>query len=219
MTKQPHLPPLTHILVDDREARSEVTKALKKTNGVVVAVQRLPVGDYQIDGRLVVERKTLADLAESIKSERLFQQASRLASSPIRGALILEGTAEELRSSQMRREAIQGALITVTIVLGIPLLRARDARESANLLLYAGQQIRRMPTRAFPRNGKRPRGKRKLQVHILQGLPGVGPERASRLLDMFGNVEAVICTREHELARVDGIGLRTAQRIRWAVGV
>ena len=35
----------------------------------------------------------------------------------------------------MRREAIQGALITITIVLGIPLLRSKDARETARLIV------------------------------------------------------------------------------------
>ena len=56
------------------------------------------------------------------------------------------------------------------------------------------------------------------QLFILQGLPGVGPERAGRLLDRFGSVEAAISASSSELQSVDGIGKSIAAKIRWAVG-
>jgi len=51
----------------------------------------------------------------------------------------------------------------------------------------------------------------------LQGLPGVGPERAGRLLDSFGSVEAAISASSSELQSVDGIGKSIADKIKWAV--
>jgi len=51
----------------------------------------------------------------------------------------------------------------------------------------------------------------------LQGLPGVGPERAERLLDRFGSVEAAISASSDELQSVDGIGVNIADKIRWVV--
>jgi len=39
-------------------------------------------------------------------------------------------------------EAIQGALISVSVILGIPVLRSRDAEESARLMRYAGRRSR-----------------------------------------------------------------------------
>lgn len=209
--------PATRVIVDDREANSEVVRALQQTEGVDITVKRLPLGDYQIEGKLLVERKTLTDLASSIKDGRLFQQACRLASNSMRSAIILEGTAHDLVGSQMQREAIQGALITITIVLGIPLLRSKDPHESARLLLYAARQTCTIPGRALPRRGKRPTGKRRLQLHILQGMPGVGLDRAARLLKTFGSVEAVVTAQAEELAEVPGIGLKTAKAIRWSV--
>jgi len=59
--------------------------------------------------------------------------------------------------------------------------------------------------------------RRKTQLYILQGLPGVGPERASRLLDRFGTVEASISASSNELQSVDGIGENIAEKIKWAV--
>jgi ERCC4-type nuclease len=205
------------IVVDDREANCGTVEVLKETEGVDVTIRHLPLGDYEVDGRLLFERKTLLDLAVSIKDGRLFRQACRLVSNPLRCAIILEGTAGELAGSGMRREAIQGALVTLTLVLGIPLLRSREPRESARLMLYAARQVQSMARGALPRKVKRPPGKRRTQLQLLQGLPGVGPERARCLLETFGSVEAVFMASSEELVKVFGIGENTAKNIRWAV--
>jgi len=205
------------VFIDDREAASPVAAALMRMPDIRVQVQRLAVGDYQVDDALLFERKTLPDLAGSIKDGRLFKQALRLANAQQRGALILEGRSNALAGSRMHRDAIQGALIALTVYLGLPLLRAVDGDETARLIRYTAIQGRAQAIGAVPRPGQRPRGKRRTQSHILQGLPGIGPERARRLLDRFGSVEAVIAASAEGLACVDGIGERTANAIRWAV--
>lgn len=207
------------VLVDDREVRAGTVAALRALEGVEVDVVRLAAGDYEVDNTFVFERKTLPDLALSIQDGRLFRQARVLASlrAGQRGALILEGTSADLADCNMRREAIQGALIAVTIFFGIPVLRSMDCEESARLMVYAARQAKWFGARALPRHGKRPRGKRKAQLALLQGLPCVGPERAQRLLDRFGSVEAVLTAATEELTAVDGIGKRTARKIRWLV--
>ncbi|HYN77762.1 MAG TPA: ERCC4 domain-containing protein [Lamprocystis sp. (in: g-proteobacteria)] len=205
------------IVVDDRESAGAVLAALRQREGVQVRVERLPVGDYRVDEVLLFERKTLLDLVSSIKDGRLFAQGLRLANAPLRAALILEGTSQDLDGSRMRREAIQGALVNLTLYLGIPLLRSRDPRETADLILFAARQGRAHATGTLPRKGKRPRGKSRVQSRILQGLPGVGPERARRLLERFGTIEAIISAPAAELAGVPGIGTGTAEAIRWAV--
>lgn len=52
---------------------------------------------------------------------------------------------------------------------------------------------------------------------MLQGLPGVGPALANRLLLHFGTVEHVITADESTLMQVRGIGGKKAQRIRKVV--
>ncbi len=113
---------------------------------------------------------------------------------------------------------MQGALITVSLILGIPILRSKDPSETARLIVYIGRQIESAARGGVQRHGYRPKNKRKRQLYILQGLPGVGPERAERLLDRFGSVEAAISASSSELQSVDGIGIGVADRIRWAVG-
>lgn len=208
------------IIADDRESQSGVIEALRSQDGAEVSVRRLALGDYLLNERLLFERKTLRDFAVSLKDGRLFEQGIRLAASPFHKAMILEGRAQDLAESGMRREALQGAIISLSLFLGIPLLRSADAEESAKLMLYAARQFdhisRQMPPRLF--KGKRPKGKRKTQMKILQSLPGIGPDTAHNLLDEFGSIEAVLSADEQALLGVAGIGERRAKSIRWAVG-
>jgi ERCC4-type nuclease len=205
------------IIADDREPADAVVAMLRRQPDVVLRIERLPVGDYLVDDGLLFERKTLPDLAQSIQDGRLFSQALRLAKAKQRTALVLEGRGRDLAASRMRREAIQGALAMLTLEIGIPILRSADAAETAGLMLIAARQRRAVVSGALPRHGHRPRGKRRLQTHILQGLPGVGPARAQHLIERFGSVEAVVSASASELAEVPGLGNGTATAIRWAV--
>ena len=205
------------VIADDREPAGAVIASLRSRPGVQLQVARLPVGDYLVDERLLFERKTFLDLVGSIKDGRLFAQGLRLANAAQRGILVLEGRSSDLAGSRMRREAIQGALITLTVFLNLPLLRSRDPEETASLILYAASQADAIASRALPRKGKRPRAKTRVQNRILQGMPGIGPRRASRLLERFGTIEAVVSAPLEELSAVPGIGPETARAIRWAV--
>lgn len=205
------------IRVDDRESRSPVADFLRRSPDFSVTVTRLKSGDYLVDGRFLFERKTMPDLVAAIIDGRLFGQALRLARTPLRPAIILEGTARDLAASGMHWEAVQGALVTVALFFGIPLLRTRTPEETVRTMLFAARQEQALASGALPRPGYRPRGKRARQAYILQGLPGIGPERARRLLERFGSVEAVMKAGIEDLRSVTGIGERVADRIRWAV--
>jgi ERCC4-type nuclease len=204
-----------HIVVDDREkAAGQVLVALAGRDDATVDIARLEVGDYNIEHRVVVERKTATDFAASLIDGRLFHQAAELASAPGRGVLVLEGCDEDWRDTGVRREALQGALITIGVFYGVAVLRSDGPEETARLLVYLARQARRSAQGGLPRPGYRPKGKRARQLFLLQGLPGVGPERAARLLARFGSVQAIMTASAADLATVDGIGEKTAARIR-----
>jgi len=208
---------MVRVVADDRETASGVLEALRLNPDCTLELRRLRLGDYQIDNRLVFERKTLRDLVVSIIDGRLLGQARRLVRSRMRPVIILEGTGRDIADSGMSREAIQGALITVTVMFGIPLLRSRDPEESALLMVFAARQAAMLAGGALPRFGHRPKSKRALQLHILQGLPSVGPTRAARLIDRFGTVEAATAAAPEALAQIEGLGPTLARKIRWAV--
>jgi len=205
------------LVMDDRECRGAMLKALTECGAFELETRRLEIGDYLLDGALLVERKTLPDFVASIQDGRIFRQALRLAEAELQAALLLEGTSRDLSGCGMRWEAIQGALITVALFIGLPILRSRHPADSARTLLYAARQHRTVSSGALVRRGRRPKGKKALQNHILQGLPGIGPERAKRLLEHFGSVGAVVAAESESLQSVTGIGPRTASRLIWSV--
>ncbi len=202
------------IIVDDREQKSPVVNALAEYEGVALTFRRLSVGDYWVNERLLFERKTLPDLMQSIIDGRLFRQAIRLASSDFSPVLVLEGTHYDPESPAVSREAVQGALISISLILGIPVLRSLDSQETAWLMLCADKQVRRIAEGGVQRPGYRPKGRRKRQLYILQGLPGIGKDKAELLLEVFGSVEKVFTAGYEDLRQVKGIGRTTAQRIR-----
>ena len=205
------------IEVDDRESASPVLTALRECADFRVTVMRLPLGDYLVDNRFLFERKTLPDLMAAIKDGRLFRQALKLSASTLQPAIIIEGTGRELAGSAMRWEAIQGALVTVSLFCGVPLLRTRTPEETVRTMLYAARQGRTFASGALPRRGRRPRGKLARQLFILQGLPGIGPGRAQQLLARFGSVEAITRSGAEDLCSVPGIGKRIAEQLRWSL--
>lgn len=208
---------IIRITVDDREQSSGIPALLRGYDDLEVRVERLPLGDYRVEDALLFERKTLPDLAASIKDGRLFRQGLRLGASPCRGALLLEGRGSDLAGCGMSRESIQGALITLSLFFGLPVVRSLAPEESARVLRYAARQAWARTTARMARPGLRPRGKAQVQRYMLQGLPGVGPERAAALIARFGSVEAVLTADADALAEVRGIGRATAAAIRWAV--
>lgn len=203
-----------NITVDHREARCGVVELLEQCQDVAVSIRRLQQGDYLINNTLLIERKTLPDLVKSIKDGRLFSQALRLQNAEQLSMIILEGTSADIRKTGMRREAIQGALIMLTLYLGIPLIRSRDLNETVQLMRYAARQGKIIVSGALPRRGRRMRGKRAARIKILQGFPGIGPQRAGVLLDRFGSIEKIIAANESELTSVEGIGAHIAHTIR-----
>jgi ERCC4-type nuclease len=205
------------IIADDRERNCGVIAVLQNSGYCDLEIQRMPVGDYLIDDRVLVERKTLPDLLASIKDGRLFQQALRLVEAEPWCVIVLEGTGKDIADSGMRREAVQGALITLSLYFGIALLRSTGPDETARLLVYIARQGRTFSGNGPHRHGRLPRGKRRLQIYILQGFPGVGPQRAARLLDKFGTLDRILTAEIEELCTVKGIGASVAEGIRWAV--
>ena len=165
----------------------------------------------------MLERKRVSDFLESLRQGRLFSQANRLAASPYRPFLILEGQSDEWRRAGVTREGIQGALVALAIGFGIPVLRSQDEKESARLILFTARQLHSMARTAIRRPSRRIHGKAARQIYILTGIPGVGSSRAKGLLDQFGMIEGIMTASSEALAEVKGIGKQTAKQIHWAV--
>jgi ERCC4-type nuclease len=120
------MPDFTEIIADDRESTSGIFEHLRSFSDVRLHIERLLTGDYIVDNTIIFERKAAADFAESLIDTRLFCQARRLANQSLRGAFIIEGSASDWCKLRERREALQGALLTLSLVFDLPVFRSRD---------------------------------------------------------------------------------------------
>lgn len=202
------------IVCDHRERPSGVPSALAARPNVQITLQRLRLGDYRVNDALIVERKTLTDFAQSVRDGRLFAQASRLTRvKRARPCLILEGRRINHWSAALPRRAIQGAIITITLVFGLPLLRSSSPEETVNLILYAADQLHRRKVNPPKRYGHPPKGTNRQQSYLLQTIPEIGPLKAERLLKAFGSPFGVAQATIEALQTVEGIGASAATKI------
>ena len=122
------------------------------------------------------------------------------------------------RSREFRGRPLRGALVSVSVCFGVPVLRSTDASDSAALIATAARQLFDPLDIPYVRPAWRPRGWRRRALYILQGLPQIGPRRARVLLERFGSVAAAVTAEASALADVAGIGDTVAGSIREAVG-
>jgi DNA excision repair protein ERCC-4 len=207
------------VIIDDREPISIEQEFLTKGN-LLVQRKRLDVGDYIFDNELIVERKTVKDYCESIKDGRLFRQVSKLAKNKVTAFMILEGRQKDFKETDFSVQAIQGILVSVSLGFRIPILRSKSIRESVEIMLQGYKQLtkdRLLEQRIFPRKGNFKKKKDRFleeKIHILEGFPGVGVDRAKSLLDHFGNLKAVFDADLENLLEVKGFGRISAKNFK-----
>jgi DNA excision repair protein ERCC-4 len=180
------------IIADYREMKSDVFYHLSALPEAQLEWANLPIGDYIVVDAAIFERKSASDFAASIIDQRLFSQAKRLTEQPLRAGFIIEGAAGDWNTLGVRREALQGALITLTLIFDLPVFRSRDPRETARLLVYTGRQFARLQENTPRYRIYKAKRRRTQQLRLLATLPTVGSDRAHRLLDSFGSEQA--CT-------------------------
>jgi Fanconi anemia group M protein len=199
-------------VIDFREKPSGLIDVMIE-RGIEVKVGHLRHGDIVIDGTIIVERKTAADLVVSIIDGRLFRQAARLKRNCERPVLLIEGNPYRT-GSKLTPSAIRGALVNIQILWNIPVFCARSMADAVEVMQVIACQFAKTEALMPLRPGYRPRRLATRQLHVLQGFPGVGPYLAKRLLIHFGSVAAVLEASADSLTAVRGIGQRTAEGIR-----
>lgn len=201
------------IMVDDRESRGDSIKELERL-GARLEFKRLEVGDFVLSDQCAVERKTRTDFESSVVDGRLFEQAHNLVGQYPRSILIIVGE----RFERLTQAALRGALLHLALEVRLPVLFVRDEAAFARTIFHAAQREQSEGREVRLRSEKRAFTQGQRQQFIIEGLPGVGPELAQRLLERFGRVENVLTATEDELCSVDGVGEQTAQDIREVLG-
>lgn len=203
------------VFVDPRER--EMAKILEGL-GLEVTLKSLEVGDYVLSDRLAVERKTAEDFAASIidPERNLFRQISDLSRTYDRPVLILEG--RDLYASQMNPASVRGALASIAVDFGVPIIPTEGKDETAAVIAMLANRERKDGREPKVHGHKTARTLKEQQEYLVSAIPSVGPAVAKNLLKHFGTIERVMTATKEELLQVELVGPKIAERIRELVG-
>lgn len=199
----------TVIYADLKEIR--ILRELENLN-VEVKIKSLVVADYQISQEVAIERKTDKDFISSIMDKRLYKQAKELVENFKKPLIIIEGT--NLYSSSVHPNAIRGAIASIALDFGIPIIPTRSPEDTAAMIyrIALREQKQTQPDIQL-RNEKKPLTTWEQQLFIIESLPNIGPVTARKLLEEFQTVKAIVNASEEDLKKIEGIGNKIAQRI------
>ncbi len=198
------------LIVDQRERNAELLRALELL-GMAIEVRTLPVGDYAVSDRICIERKTISDFESSLVSGRLFDQITRLKEAYEFPVLLVEG---DNNSFRMDRAAINGAIAAVYVNYGVLVLLSRDENDTVQVIRsMAKREQLAEQVGPSPKGAVRARTDAQFQEYVIGNLPGIGIKLARALLQRFGTVKRIASAKPEQLAKVDKIGMKKAQRI------
>lgn len=202
----------TVIVVDDREP-GEMVDRLRGVENLKVEIASLETGDYVVPGKLVIERKTAADLVTSVieESKRVFWQTDRVASSGMRGVLLLEG--DLYRQTNMSLPAITGTLSYLSVIQGISVFPTLSLEHSAYVIVKLVRHATEGLGYDLALRGSGPKEPPEAAAFVLEGIPGVSSTTAKALIAAFGSVSGVCSASVEQLREVPGVGPKRARLI------
>jgi len=196
-------------------------------------VVKLPLGDLAIitdSGAMLVERKTVADLISSIRSNRLWSQllgmmkAEEILGHRVnRRLLVIQGGFwEHTNVSPVNEErfwsSMMGALLSINFVYDTPCILCENNYAFEVFLRILLQREEKGKNARLPRGRWYKKPVERLPVKdvkefVLDAIPGIGETHAKRLLDYYGTILDIATSSKSELMRVEGIGEKRAERI------
>ncbi len=223
------------VIIDSREdsKNPEFRRELEE-KGLRVAVSKLEAGDFYLpappDKRpLLIERKTVMDLAASIRDNRLWEQVRLLREAAERdGAdvlIIVEGWLGVLEKYRgWRIQSVLRAIDTVILEYRVPVLNTPSKKATAAWLAAKAKSLGAVgEKRVFRmRVEKKPMSIYDRILYVAEGL--AGPVLARRLLKRYGTLRRLANATVRELMEIEGIGEKRAMEIyrilntRWRVG-
>ncbi len=200
------------IIVDERERKSGIPDLLRAI-GINIELKTLPIGDYIVAPETVVERKSIHDLVSSIFDGRLFDQCNRLKEHFQFPIILIEGNLDEISNITENPLIFYGAISSIALDFKIPILPTPSADHTAKLLVSLCSR-KESATGPFLKKIKKSNDIQKQQLSVLSSLPGIGEKLALRLLKKFGSPLRIFSASTTELAKVDGLGLARAKKIK-----
>lgn len=209
----------TSVIADTRETKSTVVRELYQMDDIEVDPQTIDVGDFIVGPETVIERKETGDLVSTLTGDRdIFEQVQNMVNSYDRAILLVEGSMQELYSKGVHPNAIRGLLDSVTNSFNVDIFHTTGEEDTARWIKTIADRAQDDSTSTVSAHGKKKtQTLTEQQEYIVSSIEDVGPVTAQSLLDKLGTVEGVFTASVEELQNVDGVGEKTAKRIKSVV--
>lgn len=180
--------------------------------GVRVEVVSLAAGDYAVGPAILVERKSLPDLHQTILEGRFWRQIDKLRRAGEWPFLLVEGP--HFDDGPIAPKALRGVCVGA-IARGIRLIRTEHRHDSAMWLQALALRVGRTAPTDRPVYSQRPAPNSATEAAeaMLAAVPGISTVCARRLLERFGTVAAVAAAGPHAWLEVPGIGADRARSL------
>ncbi len=212
------------IIIDSREdsKHPEFRKSLA-SSGLKVAVKKLEAGDFLLlasPGKrpVLVERKTINDLGNSIRDNRIWEQAKLLVEAARRDGyipmIVIEGWLGALEKYRgWKIQSVLRVLDTLMIDFDIKILNTPNKSATIGWLVSKAKSLGKTSEKRVYRLRveKKPMTIQERIIYVAEGL--VGPKLARKLLGVFGTLRNIANASIQELMKVEGIGEKRAKEI------
>lgn len=169
-----------------------------------------------------IQRKELSDLLASLSDGRLAKELVQMKRCDV-AMLLIEGQPQWTNDGELigngygQRFTLtqHRGLIFSVLARGIGVLHSSGLNDTAGLIRSYETWLKKTPKRSSldvrpgPVNVWGNAENRDYQRHLLQGLPGVGPELADRVIERYGLPWAWTIT-EDDLVEIEGVGKKRA---------
>jgi len=214
------------IVIDSREdAKNPEFRKEFILQGLKVSVQPLPVGDFLLLTNpntglkpILVERKTVYDFANSIRDNRVWDQAKLLVEACMKDGyqpfIVIEGWIGLLvKYREWRIQSILRVIDTLMTEFHIPVLNTPDKQATIEWLIAKAKSLGKTEDKRVMRLRveKKPMSLNDRILYVAEGL--VGPVLARRLLRKFKTLRNIANAGIAELMSVEGIGEKRAREI------
>jgi ERCC4-type nuclease len=196
---------MLRIYADVREKQSGVPEILKEL-GVVVIYEQLTVGDYVISNDVVVERKNVIDLVNSIFDKRFFDQLKRLTSSYREAILLIEGDLQWIRQLTAKWKSVNSSLVSAAVDFDLKILYSTDKRESAEILSSLARKFQDARKESPITLHDKPKFESlaDMQLYVVESFPKIGEKTAVKLLSEFNSIRRICNASVTDLEKVIG---------------
>jgi ERCC4-type nuclease len=195
------------IFVDYRE---EKIASLLEKMGCKIVIMNLPIGDFVIND-IGVERKSFEDFISSIIDGRIFEQAESLSSSYKKPIIIIEGFGV---IEIIHENSFYATLAYLVSHFNVTILRTKNEEETAKMIYWIARKEFENRGNVGYKVKEKKVSVQTIQERILAAFPGISTVLSKRILKKFGSLKKFFNASEKELTEVDGIGEKTAKRIR-----